>query len=293
MVTSAAPIALPHIEPLWSAAGDERAGPGRLGAAYPGSLTFPRHTDRPTVVVNFVSTLDGVVSYATPEAAGGSAISGGFPPDRFLMGLLRARADAVLVGAGTVRRAGGRARTPAAAFPDAADDFAALRLGRGLAPRPTTVVISATGDLESARPGLGDPVTPVLIITTEAGRDRCAALAALDHVTVEVAGGDRVAPADLLAILAAAGMRLVVCEGGPHLLAELLAADAVDELFLTIAPQVAGRSAGHPRLGLVEGVAFGAAEAPWWAPISIARSGGHLFTRYRRAPGAEPKEAAQ
>lgn len=294
MDTISAPVALPRIEVLWSAVAGSAGSalPGRLGEAYAAPLSFLPRSDRPTVIVNFVSTLDGVVSYATPEAAGGGEISGFFAPDRFVMALLRAHADAVMVGAATVRAAPTEDWTPASVYPDAAAEFAALRRSFGLAPQPTTVVVSASGDLDMAHPGLSDPQIPVLIITTEAGMDRCAASAA-PNVTVVAAGVERVAPADLLAALRAAGIGLVVCEGGPHLLGELLAADAVDELFLTIAPQIAGRSADHPRLALAEGVAFGVAEAPWWTPVSIARAGGHLFTRYRRAPGAGTKEAAQ
>lgn len=57
------------------------------------------------MVANFVSTLDGVVAFDTDESSGGGEVSGFFDPDRFVMGLLRAMADVVLVGAGTVRSA--------------------------------------------------------------------------------------------------------------------------------------------------------------------------------------------
>ena len=87
---------------------------------------------------------------------------------------------------------------------------------------------------------------------------------------------------DLMAALSARGVRLLLCEGGPHLLAQLLAADAVDELFLTLAPQIAGRSPAVGRLGLVEGVGFDVGTAPWWRLISVARVDDHLFLRYRR-----------
>lgn len=295
MRATTATATLPRIQQLWVAP-DASVNPmatGHLADAYGASLTFPSRPDRPTVIVNFVSTLDGVVSYATAEAAGGGEISGFSAPDRFVMGLLRAHADAVMVGAGTVRAAPAEDWTPASIYPDAAGDFGALRREMALAPEPTTVVVTASGDVDPTHPGLRDPAIPVLIITTRAGLHRCATLASASNVTVTVAGAERVAPHDLLVVLRDAGFRLITCEGGPHLLAELLAADVVDELFLTIAPQIAGRSADHPRLALAEGVAFDVAAAPWWTPVSFARSGGHLFTRYRRAAGAAPKEAAQ
>jgi riboflavin biosynthesis pyrimidine reductase len=55
----------------------------------------------------------------------------------------------------------------------------------------------------------------------------------------------------------------------------------IDELFLTIAPQIAGRSESTPRLGLVEGAAFTVDAAPWSRLVDLRRSGDHLFARYR------------
>jgi len=85
----------------------ERALPAAssLATFYGGPLRIPLRADRPTIVANFVSTLDGVVSFGDPGAAGGSAVSGGSAEDHRLMGLLRTLGDAVMVGAGTVRRA--------------------------------------------------------------------------------------------------------------------------------------------------------------------------------------------
>ena len=73
----------------------------------------------------------------------------------------------------------------------------------------------------------------------------------------------------------------MLCEGGPHLIGDLLAAGVLDELFLTIAPQLAGRDKAKPRLGLVEGTAFAISEAPWATIGSVRRSGEHLFLRYK------------
>jgi riboflavin biosynthesis pyrimidine reductase len=78
----------------------------------------------------------------------------------------------------------------------------------------------------------------------------------------------------------AAGARLVLTEGGPHLLGDLLAADRVDELFLTISPQLAGRGDGTSRLGLIEGTAFPSGATRWGRLRSVHRSHDHLFLRY-------------
>ena len=77
--------------------------PPALRDLYDGDLPFRTSpAERPYVIANFVSTLDGVVSYNIKGQAGGSTISGSDPADRFIMGLLRASADAIVVGARTL-----------------------------------------------------------------------------------------------------------------------------------------------------------------------------------------------
>lgn len=251
-----------------------------LRSSYGGDLWIPLRPGRPTVVVNFVTTLDGVVSYATDEAAGGGEISGFFEPDRFVMGLLRSVADAVVIGAGTVRAGNGETWTPASIHPPSADASASLRRALGLTPQPLTVVVTGSGALDLTHRGLADPELPVLIITTDAGAGALRTMDPGPHVEVHSLGGE-VTAAGILAALTERGIHLALCEGGPHLLGLLLADRAVDELFLTLAPQVAGRSPGDPRLGLVEGAAFTAGDAPWGDLVELRRSGNHLFTRYR------------
>ena len=287
MLAVAAPP-LPRIERLFAEPSASILD-GRLAQAYGAPLSFARRADRPTIVANFVSTLDGVVSYATPEAAGGGEVSGFFAPDRFVMGLLRGIADAVLVGAGTVRAGADEAWTPDYIYPEISADVAAMRGRLGLAPQPTTVVVSASGQVDPSHPGLAAPDVPALLITTAAGGERFDGSSS--RLEVVAAGSERVEPDVLVEELAGRGFGLVLCEGGPHLLGALLERDLVDELFLTVAPQVAGRSRHLPRLGLAEGVAFSVADAPWWRVVSIGRSGEHLFLRYRRTRGTTPQTA--
>jgi riboflavin biosynthesis pyrimidine reductase len=229
-----------------------------------------------------VSTIDGIVAFDRAGATGGREISGGSEPDRFLMGLLRATADAVLVGAGTARASRNHAWAPARAYPPAAREFEAWRGELHLAPDgPVTVVVSATGDLDASQLGLADAGSPVLVATTVTGAGRLASLGR--HARLEVvpiADGDQVPVDALVALLRERGFGLVLAEGGPTLFGRLLAAGAIDELFLTVAPQLAGRGAPAGRLGLVEGVGFAPALAPWARLQSVMRSGDHLFLRY-------------
>ena len=235
------------------------------------------------MVANFVSTLDGVVAFEADGSSGGGDVSGFFDPDRFVMGLLRAIADAVLVGAGTVRAAPTHEWTARRVHPASAAAYATWRTRMGLAtPQPTTLVATASGALDLGHPGLSAPDVPVIVATTVAGARRVTSAATAANVSVEVAGtGERVTAARLVEIAGSIGARLVLCEGGPHLIGDLLDARLLDELFLTIAPQVAGRDDASPRLGFVAGKAFAIADAPWAELVSVHRAADHLFLRYR------------
>jgi len=255
--------------------------PDALRKSYGGDLAIALRTDRPTVISNFVSTLDGVVSYNTPEQAGGGEISGFSDADHFVMGLLRAMSDVVLIGAGTLRAAHGEAWSHRFTHPGSADALSEYRATLGLVPEATTAVVSRTGDIDLSHPGLSNPDVPVLIITTRAGAATLRKGRLMDHVDVAAAGDESVEPASIVASLADRGAHVVLCEGGPHLFGQMLRDHLVDEHFMTVAPQVAGRSPATPRLSLVEGTAFTVAEAPWFQLVDLRRSDNHLFARYR------------
>lgn len=259
-----------------------------LREAYGTDLVIPLRLDRPTMIANFVSTIDGVVSYNTPEQAGGGEISGFYKPDAFVMGLLRSVADAVLIGAGTLRAAPDQSWSARYTHPASGDEYAALRGDLGLAPEPTSVVVTARGDIDLSQKGLSDPSVPVLVITTDSGRAQLRRQEPFaSHVEVVSAGKDDVAPEAIMRLLHERDLRVVLCEGGPHLFGQMLAAGFIDELFVTIAPQVAGRAKQTPRLSLVESQAFTVAGAPWSRLADVRRSGEYLFLRYQFSGSGE------
>ena len=86
-----------------SSAQDQPVLPEELKIVYDGDLRFSALDSKPYVIGNFVSTIDGVVSFEIPGKSGGGDISGFNEGDRFIMGLLRASVDAVIVGSGTLR----------------------------------------------------------------------------------------------------------------------------------------------------------------------------------------------
>jgi len=256
--------------------------PTVLERAYGGGLAMPLRPDEPTVIANFVSTIDGVVALDAEGTSSGGEISGFFEPDRFVMGLLRTLADAVVIGAGSVRAAPKHRWTPGHVHRPSAAAFAAWRRAEGLAAlEPTTIVVTRRGLVDPAHPGLSDPGIPVVIVTSLEGARQLAAASFGPNVRIVADGGPDLASVALRHATDELGARVVLCEGGPHLFGGLLELRRIQDLFLTVAPQMVGRAPEVARLGLVEGRAFEGARAPWSDLESVRRSGDHLFLRYR------------
>ena len=244
--------------------------PAALQRIY-GDLGF---ADR-VVYSNFVESLDGVVALGSKPSAG-SEISGRNPADRFLMGLLRAFADAVLVGAGTLRATPGHHWTPEHVYPDLTDAFADLRRDLGREPRPRLVLLTASGDIVVSHPALAGGAT---IVTTSSGaahlRDRLPD--SCDMVEIGASG-----PVDMthaIDELRERGYRAILTEGGPHVMGELIARGLLDEAFVTVSPVIAGRN-GESRPGMVAGVELLPGRALWTKLLSARRHGDFLFLRY-------------
>ncbi|HEV2519977.1 MAG TPA: dihydrofolate reductase family protein [Thermoplasmata archaeon] len=273
----------PALEILFeNAAGASVALPPRLGDWY-GPLRLPRHRDRPHVVANFVATLDGVVAFESPHG-GGREISGDNPDDRSVMGLLRAVADAVVVGAGTLRSVPRHLWVPERADPGLSAEFARLRQDLELPSTPLNVIVSARGQLDVSLPVFRTPGVPGLVVTTRAGERRLRKAGLPPEVGLAIGTGTgRIRAREVLAGIRRQRpkARLVLLEGGPHLIADFVAEHALDELFLTIAPQISGRATDRVRLGLVEGRTFGPEDPRWGTLASLRRGGSHLFVRYR------------
>jgi riboflavin biosynthesis pyrimidine reductase len=228
---------------------------------------------------NFVTSLDGVVTLGASKSAG-SVISGRNQADRFLMGLLRACADAVLLGAGTLRATPGHLWTPGHIFPDEAESFAELRAALGRKPQPRLVLLT-TGAVDPSHPAI---VAGATILTTAAGA------AELKHVlpaTCDViAVGERgeVDMVQAIAELRLRGHDVILTEGGPHVVGELVARGLLDEAFITVSPVLAGRDRDE-RLGMIAGAELLPDHGVWSRLLSVRRHGDFLFTRYRLKPG--------
>ena len=217
-------------------------------------LGEPRGTDRPYLAINMVATLDG------RAALDGSAVGIGSTADKRLMRELRAEADVVLHGAGTVRADPLSARVP--------PDLVEQRLARGLSRQPLGAIVTRSGDLPVRHPYYES--SSVIYVTSSAA-------VAVELPTVEVCRVSTVV--DVLQDLARRGARRVLCEGGPTLNSALFANGLVDEVFLTIAPKLVG---GEDPLTIIEGPRL-----PSTIHLelrSLVELEGELFLRYAVTP---------
>ena len=254
---------------LWPEPADGIDAAGAISGLKLGDLAPPA---RPYLVLNMVASADGK---ATIEGRTGSL---GNEADRVVFHHLRTQVDAVLVGAGTVRveRYGRMIKDPA---------LREKRVREGLEPEPLALVVSARLDLSTDIPLLADPGSRVVILTSsDAELPGCDARVEYMRPPPEAlapetdpGGAPRFRVGPLLERLRAErGVRSVLCEGGPTLNSMLLDEGVVDELFLCLAPLLAGGT-GVPTI--VEGQALprpAVMEIVW-----VHESESHLLLRYR------------
>ncbi len=241
--------------------------PASLAQAYGGALGFRK----PSVFANFVTSVDGVVALPEPTESG-HIISKSSRADRFVMGLLRACADTLLVGAGTFRKTRGALFRAEAIYPDGAAAFAELRGMLGLPAQPRLVVVTRSGSIDPGEPALDG----ALIVTSRAGE---AALRGRVSPNTEVValGADTLLLADVVALLRKRGTELLLTEGGPSLFAEAARARLIDELFVTTSPALFGRFGNDRRKSLADGMDLGGLPMEL---LAAKRHGSYLFLRY-------------
>jgi riboflavin biosynthesis pyrimidine reductase len=258
---------------------DERPGlpqfelPSELSRLYNGGLGL----NEPCVYANFVHTIDGVV--AIPELERSNAlVADQSEADRFVMGLLRALADVVLVGTGTMLASPQGTWRPERVYPPAAEAYAELRRARGRGERPAVAIVTSGASFDPAHPIVA---SGALVLTTERAAPELRAVVPPASEVVAVNDGDWVDLVLAVEALRERGHSLVLSEAGPTTFGELLAQAAADELFLTVSPVFAGRVRAARRLSLVEGVELLPQTHIGGDLVSVRRHGDHLFLRYR------------
>jgi riboflavin-specific deaminase-like protein len=231
-------------------------------AALVAAESRPRPPGRPWVLLNMVASLDGAI--ALEGRSGG--LSG--PGDKDLFFALRAIADLILVGAGTVRAEG-------YGPPKVRAEWRAARLARGQSPAPRLVVCSGSLELDPSARLFTEPSDAERpIIFTHAASDPSKRERLKEVADIVIAGETTI---DLGVALRTLDAQVVCCEGGPHLNGELIAAGLVDELRLSIAPLIAG----GPTSGLIAGMPL--AEPQNLTLATVVEDDGFLLLRYLRA----------
>jgi riboflavin biosynthesis pyrimidine reductase len=214
------------------------------------------------VALCMVSSADGAVSVdGRSGGLGGRA-------DLLALARLRAANDVSLVGARTVREEG-------YGPPTGDEQRRADRARRGLRPAPRLAIVSGSGRLDPDHRVLGDADEPPLLLVPRTA-DR-AALAALEgRAEIHVLDTDELRADLIVDALVQRGLRRILCEGGPQLNQAMLAADLVDEVFLTLAPTLVGGAASRIVAGSEEHVRD-------LALVSAFEHAGDLLLRYRHA----------
>ena len=187
---------------------------------------------RPRVVASMIASADGRI------AVEGRSVGLGHPADRALLRELRTAVDAILVGTGTLR---------AERYANLLDDDQrAHRAAAGLEPEPIVATISRGLDLPGDIPLLAEPTARVQVYTEADGEvPSQGAWVAVQRFEP----GQLTMPAVLEHLRTERGARTILCEGGPRLLRELVAADCVDDLMLTLAPMLVAGDAPTPLSG--------------------------------------------
>ena len=267
------PLALLHERP-----GPRLLLPPELRRLYGGDLELPESG----LYANFVQTVDGVVAIPSlPDS--NRLIAGDSEADRFVMGLLRAAADVVLVGSGTLRASAQGRWRPETVFPPGAEAYAALRRELGLTEHPRVAILTASGSIPPDRAVLED--API-VLTTEAGAGRLAGELPVDVEVVLLPGGAEVDVRAAVELLGKRGYDRILSEAGPHLFGSLVAGDLVDELFLTVSPLLAGRSS--TALGLLEDIALLPERTRVAQLRSVRAHESHLFLQYALSRDVRP-----
>ncbi len=264
--------------------------PEPFRAIYPGDWRITPPKGRPYIYSNFGMSRDGRISYNEPDLAEAYHVTLAASHDRWLMGLLRMRADALMLGDTTFKLEKFHLEQAETVYPWTAEfiypadakAFAAQRKAEGHQPIPLFVILSLSGDLDLSQPFFTLPNRHFILATTNRGAEKLRTQAIPATVDVHDLGQ---AAADLNRLVQLLhsdyGTRHLLCEGGAGVFANMLQAGLIDEEFVTWCPTLVGRSQDHHRPSYTEGVAWRPGKAPYSKPLSLHRGGDYIFLHTR------------
>lgn len=254
--------------------------PAAFRQIYGSDWRIPVVEGRPYTYSNFAQSRDGRISFADAGIATGGDVTGFNMYDRWLMGLLRARADAILMGDVTVTMEPELMFCAESISPNDAPAFTALRQAEGRKALPLVVILSLAGRIDWSEPCFQDPRTQVLLATTTEGAANVNECGCAASVEVLLLGEESVDLPRLVALLYSTyGVRSLLCEGGSRVFANMLNAGLIDEEFVTLCPTFIGRTPTRHRPSYTEGVAWTPSDAPYSKPLNLRRAGDMLYMR--------------
>jgi 5-amino-6-(5-phosphoribosylamino)uracil reductase len=274
------------------------------GYAPYGKLAFPpAHDKRPWTYANFVQSIDGIASFKGAHAAGSDISQSA--EDRWLMDLLRAHTDAIIMGVNTLveetfsapQLNGGRG--PVYRIEEESLRDLRIKLGRK---RERAIFVTASGTMDPGAYRVFDgDLMDAAILTTAAGAARLQTRSA--RAQVIIAGQDKTIdlPLAMSMLRKEMGVEHLLCEGGPTFYGSMSRAGMIDEKFVTVSPVEIGllvppeqgpSPAAQVKQLQVQQInvrpttfmypGFTKENAPWWQWMSCRRAGDHQFNRYRR-----------
>ncbi|MEZ4861883.1 MAG: dihydrofolate reductase family protein [Caldilineaceae bacterium] len=254
--------------------------PAAFRQIYPGDWHLPAVANRPYTYSNFAQGRDGRISYNEPNAFSGGEVTDFNAHDRWLMGLLRMRADAIMSGDATVNLETSHLWTADFICPYDGAAFNAQRQAEGFAPTPILVIVSLEGKLNFDGACFQQAEDHIILATTQRGAAYARGAQCKAKLDVLELGADGVDLQRLSALLYDDyGVRNLLCEGGARTFGAMLDAALIDEEFVTLCPNFIGRSNEKFRPSYCEGVAWLPGKAPYSQPYSLHRVGDFLFMR--------------
>lgn len=270
------------LDTLYDCSPDKNILTSTLKELYGGRLAFSKKENRPYVILNFVQSIDGIVSLNDPDRDSGAYISGRNQADRFVMGLLRTIAGAVAMGANAIRQNPKHLWIPSFISPQHLWEYEIQRERLHLPGEYLNVFVSNTGQFsQNAAIFQAKNIRP-LFITTQTGANLLKE-SPLPGGEVEVAGDKKIDLDQMMTILFKRSVRLLLVEGGPTFAGSLFGQDLVDEIFLSTSTRIVGNSRKDPRPTLAENCLFAPGNFARFRLISLKIQGqeGFLFRRYQ------------
>jgi len=283
-----------NLETLLDRGGGENQLTEELTKLYGGPLGFERRSEaRPFVVVNFVTTIEGLTSYGIPGKAGGGWISGFNKQDVFIMGLLRSFADGVAVGANTLRSEPEHLWTSEFIDKDHETEFVKLRQSLSKSRKtPLQIFVTSSGNVLDTTKNLPKaflaPDVETLIVTTEEGKNvvkkEFQKFSAVPGVLVayKVEKPNEVnIPMMMDRLERDYGIEFLLVEGGSGFNGSVTHAEQYDEYFQTISPRIIGTDKNKPRQISVSGFERSPEDTLPHDLISVKNHENYLYLRWK------------